>query len=162
MELRGIASVVEPRDIELGLFYLQSDHDGGTWLCLRVGQSDGHHESRIWDIVFDRPDRHGIFFSEPRDVAPVVALPPISVRIDHTSLVGTQFSTNFGSPMIAVAGPDAFVKTTYNNRGSLTFNLATGEVVSPPSGWVAFSRWSLVIDGDNGEIALFSNSASGS
>lgn len=162
MELRGIAGVVAPNDIKPGLFHLQSDYDGGTWLCLRVGQSGEQHKGRIWDIVFDRPDRHGIFVSEPRDVEPVVALPPISIRIDHTSLVGTQFSTNFTPSMIAVAGREPFVKTPSSRDGSLTFNLATGEVASPPSGWVGFSKWSLIIDRGDDEITLFSCNANGS
>lgn len=162
MELRGIAGVVASDDIKPGLFHLQSDPDGGTWLCLRVGQSGGHHQPKIWDIVFDRLDRHGIFYSDPFDIQPGVTLPPISVRIDHTSLVGTQFSTNFRAPMIAVAGKEAFAKTPVDRHGSLTFNLATGEVASPPTGWVCFSRWSLIIDRGDDEIALFSCNANGS
>jgi hypothetical protein len=156
MELRGIAGVVAPNDIKPGLFYLRTNGDGGSWLCLRIGRNDDQHEPRIWDVVFDRPDRHGIFFSEPDDYEPVVALPPVSIRIDRASLSGNQFSTTFRPPLIAVVGKEVFVQATGNRHGSLTFSLASGMVVSRPSDWVAFSRWSLVIDDGDDEITLCS------
>lgn len=162
MDMRGIGGVVASDDIEPGLFHLQRNPEGGTWLCLRVALPDGNEPSRSWDIVFDRLDRHGIFFSEPQDVEPVVALPPVSLRINPASLAGSEFSTNFNTPLIAVAGQVAFARAANGGRGGLTFNLATGEVVSPPSGWLAFSEWSLVMDRGDEEIVLFSAGAEGS
>lgn len=156
MELRGIAGVIAPNDIKPGLFYLRPDNDGGTWLCLRLGCGDDLRERRVWEIVFDRPDRHGIFFSEPEDIEPVIALPPVCIRVDRDSFAGSQFTTSFRPPLIAVVGKEVFVKATGSRDGSLTFNLGSGMIVSSPTAWVAFSRWSLVIDDGDNEVTLCS------
>lgn len=157
MEIRGIAGVLVPNDIKPGTFYVQSDRESGTWICLRVSEADIGPKPRKWDVVFDRPDRHGIFFCECQDVEPVAELPPVAIRIDPTSLLGSQYSTNFRTQMLVVAGTDVFLKAQNGAIGNLTVSLRTGEVASPPSDWIAFSRWSLVMDGDDGEVVLFSS-----
>lgn len=156
MEIRGIVGVLAPNEIKPGTFFVQSDRDTGAWTCLRVTQPDAGSKPRTWDVVFDRPDRHGISFWEPEDVEPIAVLPTIAIRIDPTSLLGTQYSTNFRPQTLVVAGADVFLKAKSGRIGNLTINLRTGEVASPPADWVAFSRWSLVVDGDDGEVVLFS------
>jgi len=154
-----MAGVVAPSEIEQGLFHLQSDPYGGSWLCLRVALSDAQQlEPRAWDVVFDRVDRHGLFFADARNNEPVVALPPISVRVNPLSLYGHRFSSNLRSGTLAIVGKDPFVRIPGDGRSGIVVNLGTGAAYTsgPPSDWMAFSEWSLVVDDGDKEIILIS------
>lgn len=157
MELRGIASVIASEEIRPGLLHWQRDPEGGVWLALRIEMTgNGHQEPREWDLIFDRGDRHGIFLQDAQDIEPVVATPPVNVRIKPSSNYGHRHSTNLQAGTLAVVGQDIFVKAPFNRAGHLFVNLRTGAVVPSglPSDWVAFSEWALVVDEGEKEIAL--------
>ena len=160
--LRGIAGTASPGEIATGSFNLQPDHDGGSWLFLRVaGPPQGDAPGPAWDMVFDRQDRHGIFLQEPSGVEPVAALPSVSVRIDRTSKMGSPYSSTIRAGMLSVVGQSAFVTAHWGRGGRWTANLATGQVAepNPPAGWMSFSKWSLVMDDGDEEITLVSYDA---
>lgn len=159
MDLRGIAGVVAPNEIRPGLFHLRSDPGGKSCLCLRVALSDEHQqEPQIWDVIFDRKDRHGMFFADARDVEPVVALPPIHVRINPSSLSGHRLSSSLRPGMLAIVGQNAFVRVPGDSVRGIVVNLGTGTAYTsgPPSDWMAFSEWSFVVDDGDKEITLIS------
>ena len=157
--LRGIAGVVAPGEIATGSFYLQPDYAEGNWLFLRVEPPQNSSPNPAWDMIFDQQDRHGIFLEEPRGVEPVAAIPPVSVRIDTTSKLETSYSSIIRPGILSVVGQDAFVTAQWGRGpGRLIVNLRTGEAVGsgPPSGWMSFSKWSLVVDDGDQETTLVS------
>lgn len=157
--LRGIAGVAAPGEIVTGSFYLQPHYADGSWIFLRVQLPQNSSPDPAWDMIFDRQDRHGIFFEEPRGIEPVAAIQPVSVRIDRTSKLETSHSSMVRPGILSVVGQDVFVTAQLGRGpGRLTVNLCTGEAVgpSPPSGWMSFSKWSLVVDDGDEEITLVS------
>jgi hypothetical protein len=60
--------------------------------------------------------------------------------------------------MLAIVGQNAFVRVPGDSVRGIVVNLGTGtaHTSGPPSDWMAFSEWSLVVDDGDKEIALVS------
>lgn len=158
MALRGISEVVSPAGMTTGNFYRQSNHNGGSWLFLRVaGPASGSANARAWDLVIDPDARNGTCLTEPGGHEPAALLPPVSVRVDPDSRLDSPMSSALRPGTLAVRGKEAFVVAGWHNGiGQCIVNLETGETVPGDLGmaWLSFSRWSLVIDEGDREIVL--------
>lgn len=158
MALRGISEVVSPAGMTTGNFYRQPNHNGGSWLFLRVaGLASDSAKARAWDLVIDPGVRNGMCLAEPGGREPAALLPPVSVRVDPDSRLESPMSSSLRPGTLAVRGKDAFVAAGWQNGiGHCIVNLETGETVADDLGmaWLSFSRWSLVIDEGDREIVL--------
>jgi hypothetical protein len=85
----------------------------------------------------------------------LVALPPVSVRVDAPSLSGTIYTMRLVAGVFGVTGDEPFVMASTGRWGAFSVSLSSGKVLqgAMPQ-FAAFSRWSLVIDDAEQEVVI--------
>jgi hypothetical protein len=158
--IRGIEGVVSSHDqFELGRFYLDPGYGRGTILFqwVRTGQ-DREGAPGEGPLLFARDDEPCMELGGLASNGPWVLLPPVSIRVDPPSANGTAFSTSFAAGMFAIEEGMAIVGADAGRGGFYwtPIDITTGRVVRPGHKWVAFRRWSLVVDEAGEEIPIVS------
>ena len=153
--IRGIAGVVPARAMEVGRFYMAPAYRDGNWLfqCVQTSEllDDGFRCKALFMTTGGKPD---LGLHELPDQTPVVALDDVHVRVDPTSLGGSAFDTSAQRGMFLVREDEAIVcAPTDLVRGWAAVNINTGRVVKGHLGtdWLTFTRWSLVMDDEEGD-----------
>ena len=155
--IRGIDGIVTQEQLELGRFYLDPGYGRGTTLFqwVRNGRTrEGAPDEGA--LVFARDDEPCLELTYLPTSGPWISLPPVHVRVDPPSAAGTAFTTSFTRSMFAVQEDAAIVAAVHDTFHWTPINILTGRVMRPGHQWVAFSRWSLVVDEAGEEISIVS------
>lgn len=148
--LLGIERVVDAGECEPGRFYLKLNYndDPSIFQCVKVGDDDDDLMALWLTPGTDRP----LGLETIPDHEPLVALPPVHIRVDAPSMYASNRTTAIRPGMFLVSNDEAFVVAPSGFRGYSTINISTGLPVPKrwAPDWLAFSRWLLVIE-DNGE-----------
>ena len=127
----------------------------GNWLfqCVQTSEplDDGFRRKALFMTTGGKPD---LGLHELPDRTPAVALDDVHVRVDPTSLDRSAFDTSLHRGMFLVHEDEAIIcAPTDMARGWAAVNINTGRVVNGHLGtnWLAFTRWSLVMDDEEGD-----------
>ena len=153
--IRGMIGVVPANAMKAGRFYLAPSYRDGPWLfqCVQTSEplDDGFRRKALFMTTGGKPD---IGLHELPDQTPSVAMHDVHVRVDPTSLRGSAFDTSLQRGMFLVREDDAIIcAPTDMVRGWAAVSINTGRVISDhlSTNWLAFSRWSLVMDDEEGD-----------
>lgn len=155
----GFNRIIDAREMVVGRFYLGYDYNSDPILfqCVQVGElPNGNPDLRSLRFAPETSFPIGLEAAPYR--GPLVALPDVHIRIDAPSMVGTSHTSAVRAGMFIVAGDEAFVAAPTEFRGWTLMNLATGQPAPArfDEGWIAFSRWLLVIEDNLEEIPIAS------
>lgn len=155
MEIRGFEKVMKQAELEVGKFYLDPGYGEGTTLFqwIRTGEvREGEPEEAMLVFAAER--------SEPFEIqalsshGALVKMPPVSIRVDPPSAMGSSMTKSLAPGMFAVEDARPILAAKVGYRNWLTIDLSTGRPVRPSTYWVTFSRWSLVVDEAGEEIVI--------
>lgn len=156
--IRGIDGIVSPNDLEVGRFYLDPGYGAGATLFqwVRLGEREGSPEEGA--LVFMENDRPTLALQGLNTSGPIVAMPPVSVRVDPPSASGTSYTKQLSRGMFVVesGGPIVAAERAGSRHYWTPINVQSGRIARPGHNWVAFDRWSLVVDEAGEEIAIVS------
>ena len=160
--IRGFDRIVAEHELEVGRFYMTHTYRGpALFQWVQTGQRVDDDYRRMPLNFTSAGDTDIRLYAGSDGSAPYIRLPDVHIRIDPESVSGSAFSTSIRASMLLVRGEEVFltVPTTTHFEWSVV-NLSTGQLQSGrfDHNWLAFTRWSLVMDdhvGDELTIAEF-------
>ncbi len=157
--IRGIEGVVAVADLEIGRFYLaaREDEEPTLFQCVEF-HGRGAEEAQRMALTFPYGEAKGIDLLALDVDEGIVALSEVFVRVDPPSARESGGRSRVALNVLLVAGREPCIAVGIGVRDHVVFNLATGQVVEQRrmADWVAFTRWSLVVDQAGEEIAIAS------
>lgn len=155
IEIRGLEAIVKPAELEVGGFYLDPGYGQGTTLFqwIRTGETrDGEAEEAMLVFAAEKGEPFEVHSLSAH--GPIVKMPPVAIRVDPPSAVGSAMTKSLVPGMFAIEETRPILAATVGYRHWLTIDLSTGRPVRPSTYWVGFSRWSLVVDEAGEEIVI--------
>lgn len=153
--IRGLVSIVPARQMEVGRFYMAPGYQDGNWLfqCVQTDEplDDGFRRKALFMTTGGKPD---IGLHELPYRTPVVALDNVHVRVDPESLKSSAFDTHLRPKLFLVRGTETIIcAPTDQMRGWVPVSIDTGRTITTNLGseYLTFTRWSLVMDDENGD-----------
>lgn len=165
--IRGIVGIVPHHAMEVGRFYMAPAYRDGNWLfqCVQTSEpfEGDFRRKALFMTAGGKPD---LGLHELPYQTPVVALDEVHVRVDPTSLDRSAFDTSLYRGLFLIRDDEAIIcAPTDPVLGWAAVNISTGRTVEGilGSNWLSFSRWSLVMDDEDGdELTLVSFGEDGS
>lgn len=160
--IRGFIGVVPNHAVQPGRFYMAPAYQGQNDLfqCVQTDEplDEGFRLKALFMTQGGTPD---IALQDLPNQTPLVALDEVYVRVDPTSLDRSAFDTSTYRSLFLVRDDEAIIcAPTGYVHGFAPVNITTGRTVVENLGlnWLSFSRWSLVMDDEEGDeltIATF-------
>jgi hypothetical protein len=158
--IRGIEKTVQAHEVEVGKFYLAPSASNGRPLLFQAVQAGARHQGalKMMALTFSYEGEQEIRLDELDWYDTLVAMPPVHVRVDPPSAIGTGTSSRVKLRTLMVRGDEALIAVQDRFLGHTLMSISSGRVAerNQTFTWVAFSRWSLVVDEAGEEIVIAS------
>ena len=153
--IRGMMGVIPYHAMETGRFYMAPAYRGENWLfqCVQTSEpfEGDFRRKALFMTTGGKPD---LGLHQLPDQAPVVALDAVHVRVDPTSLDKSASDTYLQRGLFLIRDDEAILcAPTDQVRGWAAISITKGRTVegSMGSNWLSFTRWSLVMDDEEGD-----------
>jgi len=155
----GIEGVVQSHEVEPGRYYLEPSYSGEARLfqCIQTAdQMDGNPVCKA--VYFFPSEERSLTFGDLPYDGPLVAMPPVKIRVDPPTIIGSGRSVSYSAGMFFIMDGEAYVTAHLDRYGWAAVNISTGRTVEGQIShqWIAFSRWLLIVEENGEEIPIAS------